>query len=607
MCGIFGFIGPGFEYLPSEITSLLSHRGPDAFGTYQDKHNEVFFAHNRLSIIDLSTFGQQPMCNENKTIWLTYNGEIYNFAEIREKLIKRGHIFRSQTDSEVIIHAYEEWDTECLNRFNGMFAFGLWDKNKKQLFLVRDRLGIKPLYYAQLSKGFAFASEPKSIISLPFYNKKIHYPALLSYLIYRYIAEDNSIWEGIKKLKPGHYALYNFEKKKFAITQYWQIPIHQKKWSEHNAIDRLEELLSSSVRYRLIGDVPMGIFLSGGIDSSSITLEASKFSPQIKTFCIGFKDTARSELKDARLVADLLATTHYEDVISTENFIPILKKIFYYFDEPLGDSSIIPTYLLCREAKKYVTVALSGDGADELFGGYNWYTLFKKYRPFGFLSALLGPLSHFLPITGFFSHFTHPKWNEFHLYRSLTSPRFEITEIKKLFPSIPEDDYPITENYLLKTYHKTELEPIKRWQYIDALTFMTDDILVKIDRTAMANSLEVRVPFLDHRMVEFSFSLPDDLCLKNSQKKYLLKKYLGDKIPKFILNKPKQGFSCPVSKFWPHNKMIKSVNIGRLLKNGILSRDAWKELEQNSNIPQWQAKIFLIAMLEGWCEKWMDN
>lgn len=600
MCGIFGSFN--VSGVDEKICSVLHLRGPDGSGYYKDPAFPVSLGHNRLSIIDLSTTGKQPMCNEDGTIWITFNGEIYNYQELRLELKKQGHIFKSETDTEVVIHAYEAWGKKCLCRFNGMFAFCIWDRKEKQFFMARDRLGIKPLYYTDIVGQFIFGSEPKVILAHPGFKREMADSALISYLVYRYIAGEQSIWKGIKRLLPGYSLTYDLKSNRTELEQYWSLTVQPKKWNEEDALLRLEELLESSVEYRLIADVPVGIFLSGGIDSSAIVAMASKLSPQTSTFSIGFSGSPRSELSDALTVANYFNTDHHQDEVGGRNFDE-LKNIFSYMDEPLGDSSIIPTYLVCRNGRKYAKVILSGDGGDELMGGYNWYTQFQKMTMLKSLSPFIAPILRLLGDTGKTAACAN---NDFELYRHLTSPRFLLTEIKALFPWIKNENLPESENYLLKYHYQNNLEPHKRWQYVDAMTFMTDDILTKVDRSSMANSLEVRVPFLDHRLVEFAFSLPDNLCIRQREKKYLLKRFMKHRVPKDIINKPKQGFSCPVTSYWPIEKMIHDINKGSLLKNGIMDRFAWNRLCSQRNLPFRDAKIWLIAVLDLWSECWLN-
>ncbi|MDP8230798.1 MAG: asparagine synthase (glutamine-hydrolyzing) [Candidatus Gorgyraea atricola] len=601
MCGIFGFTGPSSVRDLAKYALTQRHRGPDAFGEYLNERLGVYLAHNRLAIIDLSEKGKQPMSNENGSIWLTFNGEIYNFEELRKDLIGYGHRFKSRTDSEVILHAYEQWGTECLKRLNGMFAFAIWDENRQNFFIARDRLGIKPLYYLHQAGNFVFASEPKAIIELPFYKKDISYPALFSYLIYRYIPGECSIWKNILRLEPGHYLIYDKAGNLLTKRRYWQIPLEQKRWKEDDAVECLDSLIKSSVSYNLISDVPIGILLSGGIDSTAITSYASSLAPHINTFSIGFHDFQRSELKDAAVVARHFKTTHSEDRVSPGN-IQRLKDIFNYFDEPLGDSSIIPTFLVSKIAKKHTTVVLSGDGGDELFGGYKWYERHRRLMQWKPLACLFHPVLKLLKGRG--SILGHTR-DAFGLYRQMTSPRFTVRELKRLFPAVKNEDFPESENYIYRRHYKKDLPVYKRWQYIDAMTFLADDILTKVDRASMANSLEVRPPLLDYRIVEFAFSLQDDLCIRDKASKYILKKLIKDKVPKDILNKPKQGFSCPIHQYWSVDDMLEGINKGRLLSSGTIDKAAWAKIQSGDvRHDHLDAKIWQIAVLEEWFSRW---
>jgi len=589
MCGIYGLTNPVENVVYSEYAKILEHRGPDGFGEYQD--NSVYLAHNRLSIIDLSEKGKQPMTNEDQTLWLTFNGEIYNFQELRTELIAKGHRFHSDTDSEVIIHSYEEWGRECLQKFNGMFAFAIWDRTREALFLARDRIGIKPLYWMNQKGVFAFASESKALIKSPFYEKNINYQSLFSSLIYRYVPGKPSVWQDIYHLNPGHYLVYDLNKKSIVETKYWQIPLGTENWSEAEALDKLTELLESSIGYRLISDVPIGLFLSGGLDSTVITKYASQLSPHISTYTIGFDGSANSEADDARLVADTFATKHNEFIVGKKN-IDDLMKIFYYFDEPLADSSIIPTYLVCQEAKKHATVILSGDGGDELFGGYNWYL--RKYQQ-QLLSVIMRKLK-LLP----------EDKREIKHYLKCTSPRcFSNQEIRNIFSKEFTDNLPAEESYRYQDFYIKDSQKYKKWQYIDAQTFMVDDVLTKVDRASMANSLEVRTPFLDHRVVEFAFSLPDNLCIKDSNKKYILKKLLGTSVDNQVIVKPKQGFECPISDYWPQSEMTKAITGGKLVREGILNKKSVSKYIKRLKGPKKLAQLWQLAAVEKWAEQWL--
>ncbi|MFI5295192.1 MAG: asparagine synthase (glutamine-hydrolyzing) [Thermodesulfovibrionales bacterium] len=601
MCGIFGYIGNKGGADLRNTALLLRYRGPDAFGEYYDRDHDVYLAHCRLSIIDLSEDGKQPMSNEDGKIWITFNGEIYNFQELRQELEALGHRFRSQSDTEVIIHGYEQWGADCLKRFAGMFAFALWDKKAGTLFVARDRLGIKPLYYALINGNLAIASEPKAIVSLPSYSKAICYQALFSYMLYGYIIGEDSIWQGVKQLAPGKYFFYSPSKKELSINEYWRLEPQRKRWSEADALDRLEELLETSIRQHLVSDVPIGVLLSGGIDSTAITAYASAISPGIRSFSVGFEDWGQNELEDARIVARHFNTSHFEDLVRVDNFEE-LERLFSFYDEPLGDTSIFPTYLVCRNARRRTTVALSGDGGDELFGGYNWYSEMEgceKWRRAAF------SISGILRFLGIEKGLLARKCNSLDYYRLLTSPFFSLDELKTLFGDTNIGALPKSETSLMYDYYRGDLGRYKRWQYLDAMTYMPSNNLMRLDRASMAHSLEVRVPFLDHRIVEFAFSLPDDLCVRDGRKKYLLRNLLASKVPASVMDKPKQGFSCPVSIFWPVVYKIRDIKKGALVDSGIVNNKALDEIIRRRSDSNWELKIWLLAVLDKWCEHWL--
>lgn len=576
MCGIFGLIGNLIKQEQLDNCALLlNHRGPDSFSRYINQQEQVYLAHCRLSVIDLSSNASQPMANEDNSILLTYNGEIYNYTELREVLIKKGHIFKSNTDSEVIIHAYEQWGIECVHKFNGMFAFAIWDSVKRKIFIARDRLGIKPLYYALIGDRFVFSSEPKSIIELPIYKKNISYSGLFSYLKYRYISGSESIWNDICRLEPGHYLVFDQQKNNFIINQYWDIPLQTKSWKEDDALERFSELLDSSISMRLVSDVPLGVFLSGGYDSTAITYSAKKNINSLDTFSMGFEQHPLSELNDAALVSSILQTSHHEINIK-EQELKLLDDIYYYYDEPFADSSLLSTYSLSQFTKKDVTVALSGDGGDELFGGYSWYTQMKDI------------LTKNENIDNPFDIYNHL------IYKT----NFFINDLKRLFPDCEYEDFDMKKLNLYEKYYIEEIDFYKRWRYIDVKTFLVDDILLKVDRASMAHGLEVRVPFLDYRMVEFAFSLPDDLCIRENIKKFLMHKYLKNKMPDKILYKAKQGFG---SKFRPSiNTQIEQIKNGHITKMGVLDFNEFYKIANNNSILTWY-----VFLLEKWFSRWV--
>jgi asparagine synthase (glutamine-hydrolysing) len=601
MCGIYGVIGFADPTELEPNARKLSHRGPDGFGSYFDSGSLTYLAHCRLSIIDLSERGAQPMSNEDGTLWLTFNGEIYNYKALRKELVGRGHVFKSQTDSEVIIHAYEEWGIQCLELFNGMFALALWDQKQRRLFLARDRFGIKPIYFSQMGEKFVFASEPKAMLDLPFYQKRIHFPALLCYMIYGYVAGADSIWEGIHRLMPGHYLVYEADTRQMKPGKYWELPTEQRSWRLDEAIDRFEELLDESVKSCLLSDVPVGVFLSGGVDSSCVASFAAKASPHINTYCIGFEGWDRNESAIARETAQLMGTTHLEEMVSVRNF-ESLAKVFEYFDEPLADNSIFPTYLVSQFTRQTSTVALSGDGGDEQFGGYNWYGEIEGSRLLKKLAYQLGPMFQLL---GVGRTELGRRSNHLEQYRRFVCPSFTLEDLEALLPDLPQDLMPNDETFLFSSYFKPGLGRYKRWQYIDAFTYLTENNLMKVDRASMAHSLEVRVPLLDHRMAEFAFSLQDDFCVRDGVKKYLLRQFLERKGVQHLVDRPKQGFGCPVEFFWPWAQMAESVREGELVRSGFLDRKAVTKILEDRGAYNWSVKCWVLAVLEKWYKIWV--
>jgi asparagine synthase (glutamine-hydrolysing) len=541
------------------------------------------------------------MSNEDGTLWLTFNGEIYNYKALRRELAGRGHVFKSQTDSEVIIHAYEEWGIQCVELFNGMFALALWDQKQRRLFLARDRFGIKPIYFSQMGDKFVFASEPKAMLGLPFYQKRIHFPAFLCYMIYGYVAGADSIWEGIHRLMPGHYLVYEADTRQMKLGRYWELTTEQSPWQLDEALDRFEELMDESAKGCLLSDVPVGIFLSGGVDSSCVTSFAAKASPHINTYCIGFEGWDMNESATARKTAQLMGTTHLEETVSVRNFEG-LAKVFDYFDEPLADNSIFPTYLVSQFARQTSTVALSGDGGDEQFGGYNWY---EEIEGSGLLKKLAYQLGPMFQLLGAGRTELGRRSNHLEQYRRFVCPSFTLEDLKALLPDLPQDLMPNDETFLFSSYFKPGLGRYKRWQYIDAFTFLTENNLMKVDRASMAHSLEVRVPLLDHRMAEFAFSLQDDLCVRNGVKKYILRQFLERKGVQHLVDRPKQGFGCPVEFFWPWAQMADSVRDGELVRSGFLDRKAVTKILENRGAYNWSVKCWTLAVLEKWYKIWV--
>lgn len=561
MCGICGKISlngkPVSKKNIKEMGDLLAHRGPDGEGFYLNSRKNVGLGHRRLAIIDLKT-GGQPMPNEDKTVWVVFNGEIYNFLELKKDLEKKGHHFKTTSDTEVIIHSWEEYGASCVKKFNGMFAFAIWDEKKQTLFLARDRLGKKPLFYAKTPVSFIFASEIKAILKNPELKKELDFEALSIYLSLGYFLAPFTPVKDIRKLPAASTLM--LKDNQFKINEYWDLnPLIKKEMPENIWIEEFNSLLQESVKKRLIADVPLGAFLSGGLDSTSIVSLMKEFSSaRPKTFSIGFNERTYSELPYAQKAAKFLKTDH-QDLIVKPDIKEILPKIIWTNDEPLGDTSAIPMYFLSQMTRKKVTVALSGDGGDENLLGYETYVadkLFPVYKSFPLHHLISSVILKFWPTT--FSKVSF----DYKLKQFVQAQNFNLEKAHYFWRTIFSDDekknlinpdvYNNIKNhdtffYFKKYFDKyPDGEFLDRAQYVDIKTWLTDDILVKVDRASMGNSLETRAPFLDYRLVEFLAQAPSNLKLKGFKTKYLLKRAMRGKIPDEIINRKKAGFNAPV-------------------------------------------------------------
>jgi asparagine synthase (glutamine-hydrolysing) len=573
MCGILGFLTPKAEDIPDlevlrSMRETLAHRGPDDHGEFirpfRGEGPFVFMGHRRLSIIDLAG-GHQPLSNEDETVWVIFNGEIYNFIELRRRLEDRGHRFRTNSDTEVIAHAYEEYGEGCFEYLNGMFAIGIWDESKKRLLLARDRLGKKPLYYSFVNGHLLFASEMKALLAYPNFSREINPLSFMKYLFFEYVPSPSTIFKDAKRLPPASYLV--LEKGKTRVVEYW-FPFDSKnregKLSESEIELKMIELLGQSVKRRLISDVPLGVFLSGGIDSSAITAFAQKEVPgKVKTFSIGFEDPSFDESKYASLASQYLGTEHHEQTMTPADLINLVPKLPDILDEPMADASILPTYLLSKFTRRYVTVALGGDGGDELFAGYPTYLAHKMARQYAFFLVSFHPILTFfanlLPVSDdnisldfkvkkFLSGIGYPEsTRNFVWLGSFSFPQLNRILSRESFPQV--DPIQIMEE--VDSYQKGfPLEDrTTLLQYLDMKLYLQDDILVKVDRASMACSLEVRAPFLDYELVEFMMSLPSSLKLRRFTLKYLLKKVMKEFLPKEVIERRKKGFGVPIAKW----------------------------------------------------------
>jgi len=561
MCGLSGLFRPeGLRPEDKEkvwrMTRTLIHRGPDEEGFYDD--NFIALGMRRLKIIDLVT-GRQPITNEDQSIWTVYNGEIFNFPELRAELERRGHICKTRSDTEVIVHLYEEEGPDFVHHLNGMFAIALWDKKNRRLCLYRDRLGIKPLHYSFLPDGLIFASEIKALLEAGV-DREIDFEALSQFFSLEFIPAPRTIFRKIHKLLPGHRLIY--ENREIKIEKYWDVVFEpdDPARSEDDYAREILHRLREAVRMRLISDVPLGVFLSGGLDSSTITslMKEIEASP-IKTFAIGFREKSFNELHYARLVADYLQTDHQEFIIEPKLVTELVPRLMNYLDEPLADASVIPTYLISYLARQKVTVALAGDGGDELFAGYDTYKAYRLstyYRRLPrFINIPLRRLINLLPASSqrlsfefkakkFLLGIDYPPEIANYIWWGAYPPQ----EKARLFS--PQLQEIIKANpYEPVTFHLQSCraqDPLDRLFYLDLKLYLQDDLLVKVDRMSMANSLEIRVPFLDYTFVEFAARIPNKLKLKGLQTKYILKKAMAGRLPQEIFRRPKIGFDIPL-------------------------------------------------------------
>lgn len=590
ICGVTNFNKPidpkGFE----QQLDTLKHRGPDGAGTQFLENNTVALGHRRLSIIDLSKNGAQPMSNEDGTIWIAFNGEIYNFETLKKELISLGHHFKSKTDTEVIIHGYEEWGVNVLDKLNGMFAFGIYDNNKKQWFLARDRFGIKPLYYSLSDEKFVFASELKAIVTDKEFFREIDFDAVSDFFIYRFIPTPKSIWKGIKKLPPGHYCLLDHDSN-LAIKAYWQLEPKNNTTTLEEVVEKSSHLLRSSIESRLLADVPIGLFLSGGYDSSLVAHFLHQLDYPLQSFCAGMNNWNGSEHEPAKIVADVFQSEHKTLMLKLENMNELMSKLSYYFDEPLGGSSFIPTYLISELAAQELKVVMAGDGGDEIFAGYNWHkVIYEKWN-----HNLLGK---FIRWRKGDDQFLKNEYN-----KSLNWTKWKFNQLGQIFSKeVIQDELGKDDFCIYKKSINYQFGPIKAMQLFDYNLFLPEVILTKVDRASMANGLEVRVPFLDHRLAEFMISLNEKNYFQKGKNKLILFEILKKNIPIEILEKPKKGFGMPIGKLFSTNRMLDFVSKSTLANSGILSKNWHQNLNRNSRFN----KIWSVYIFAHWYERWMS-
>lgn len=561
MCGISGIFSPKADIDIKTLQSmamLMNHRGPDFTGLYVSSDRRVGLAHNRLAILDLTAAGNQPMRDLSGYKQIVFNGEIYNFLELRRNLQKEGHIFKSDTDTEVILNLYEKHEINSIELLNGIFAFCIHDENNHKFLLARDRVGVKPLYYVYKNGNFAFASEPKALLALPFVSRELNVQALDAYFTIGYIPSELCIFREMKKLKPAHYLTFDYTTGELSLSCYWNVANNQSDLTKLSALEiseMLESTLRDAVRIQMISDVPIGSFLSGGIDSSIVsTLMAEITNTPIKTFNISFESVDHDESPYARIVAQNIESNHTETRVKMDAASSLFKLI-NNFDEPFSDSSMIPTYCVSKIAKEQVTVVLSGDGGDELFGGYNWYSWVLQLQSirnkFGPLSTAFKWLGRIMPKYFIGKHF---------LSSIDFSPAYQFLERIACFQADDKINFYHPEfreviknkdfrDDFMRCFEEFEGDLLQKMTRMDFHCYLPDDILTKVDRASMAVSLEARVPWLDHRLVELAFSIPSSFIIHDGTKKYLPKLLAKKLLPVNLPLERKKGFSVPLQQW----------------------------------------------------------
>lgn len=646
MCGIAGFISrnPADSWHPllRRMTDALAHRGPDASGYWVSEDHGVGLGHRRLAIVDLSELGRQPMHSSSGRYTITYNGEIYNFGRIRSTLEQAGCRFRGHSDTEVMLAAFEQWGIEAsLARFIGMFAFAVWDRQEQQLVLARDRLGKKPLYYGFIGGGFAFGSELRALHEFPGWTRNIDRQALALYLRHNYIPAPWSVYEGVRKLPAAHVLRVTVGPdgpRQLSLSPYWSAEEQQAaalrapfQGSLEEATDQLEALLKDATAIRMVADVPLGAFLSGGIDSSLVvSLMQAQASAPVRTFTIGFRETGYNEAAHAHAVARHLGTDHTELYLSPDDALGVIPRLPEIYDEPFSDSSQIPTFLVSQMARRHVTVALSGDGGDEGFCGYNRYVWWRQIwgRTAGVPHWMLGAaakciqgvpaqrldrLMHWVyPLLPKSLRFSAPG-DRLHklaavlnirdpqdLYRHLVS---HCSAPAQMVLGASEPATILNQSVQLRS----DAEFIDRMMLLDTLTYLPDDILVKVDRASMAVALETRAPLLDHRVLEFAWSLPLEMKLQGREGKRVLKNLLYRHVPRELVDRPKTGFGIPLDSWLrgPLREWAESLLAPeRLRREGYFAVEPIQRLwrEHLSGARQWHYQIWDVLMFQAWLE-----
>lgn len=632
MCGIVGYMNLNGAELDKERTHLpamchsIHHRGPDDTGELII--GPVAIGMTRLSIIDLTT-GHQPISNEDGRIWIVFNGEIYNYQELQKLVLSKGHTLRTSSDTEVIVHLYEEYGIDCLKLLEGMFAFAIWDANKERLVIARDRMGEKPLHYGTFDGQLLFGSELKGILAHPSAKRELSPEALQKYLALEYVPAPLSIFKGIHKLLPAHYLLVQNGEIKTGC--YWQPEISKEKLSEAESQEKLTELLSASTKGRLIADVPVGVFLSGGIDSSLIAALATQLSSDpVKTFAIGFGDSSFDESSHAELVAKHLGTEHNLAWFSPQVARATLEDLWQFLDEPIADASIVPTYFLSKMTREMVKVALAGEGGDELFGGYPTYQAHRlagvwRRVPAALRTKLIEPAIRNLPVSMNNLSFDYKakrfieSANQDPLQRHLawmgSLPLSEqVNLVRPEVLALTREDEMLPDVLLSGGHRRADYDEdvVSKIMKLDMITYLPDDLLVKSDRSSMAASLEVRLPFLAYPLVEFALSMPSSYKLRGMTTKYMLRKAAAPYLPESILKRPKKGFGIPVGRWLNHE--FKPL-VDELLSESFVKRQGlfeWSYIkrlrgEHEESRYDRRKELWTLFMFQWWWRKFLAS
>lgn len=622
MCGIVGIIDKGRKTLADDIIRMRDtfiYRGPDGAGYWCSPENVVGLGHRRLSILDLSDAGAQPMHDATGQLTIVHNGEVYNYRELRIELEQVGYSFRSETDTEVILAAYERWGTDCLTHFNGMFAFAIWDARQDALFIARDRLGIKPLYYHLQGSCFLFASEIKAILAVLPERPRVDTALIDSYMDFGYIPGKNTLFQGIQRLLPGCFLV--FRQGMLKCTRYWDFQFHASDNIDELAyLDQCRALLNDSIDLRLRSDVPLGIFLSGGLDSSAIVaLLAPRVSERLKTFSVAYDFGSEfNETAYARLVAKKYQTDHHEFIIQPSQFCNFIPKYVWYMDEPVTESAAISLYFIAKLAKDYVTVVLSGEGSDELFAGYDFYfynLMIERYRTYvGLrLATALGKTAA--------QHLPEGKWRKY--LRLSAMPLEERYKGISTYDDVIKDALynrefsfslraPVIDEFLADLFdHTVGGDALSRMLYFDTRTWLVDDLLIKADRMSMAASLELRVPFLDYRMVEFAAGMPSRYKIRGRTNKHILKKLMQGELPPEIIHRKKLGFPTPLKTMFESELSDYACDLllsPRSRQRGYFRPDVVERVlfEHRRKTHDHHRLIWQLVVLEEWHRRFVD-